>query len=542
VEQENASAVDTRELFWKARRYRWIALLPFVGALCAAFLYSNVATPVYESAVTISLEDQAPVSEGLERMVRPGERSEDMVQKVARVRNRVLNRTFLQDVADRLGLSRDPRLLRAGESAARKYPGITPEDYAARVAVASLTKKVTVTPVGSTFIRIAAKDPNPESARKIAAAVGEGLIEDTRKSTLERAQARGEFSQDQISVIRENLRQSEDKLQAARESAIGQSIATGPVDQANVDGVREMADAADKESGQIRDRIRSDLETWASSAGAGRSLPDLKNSRTSELESRLSSLESSYGLAAVRGQTGGEGQALLSQIGAARQALLSEYESAAGRLPGDLPDDARSVAAGVALDRSVLRSLQARKSHLSSMVRSYLHEARSTPRSQMEIDRLQSEVEKNRDLLATMEKEATSSRLSEALETSQLSLRIEVVESPQLPLKPVWPDRLKILAGALLLGPLLSIGVIIGAERVGAILRTVEQAEEEMGTTVIGTIPRIEGWSRPGTFFQNNWAPMSILALILLTALITGVYTTVATSRHVNPTSDERYR
>ncbi|HLQ66725.1 MAG TPA: hypothetical protein VK123_05760, partial [Candidatus Limnocylindrales bacterium] len=136
----------------------------------------------------------------------------------------------------------------------------------------------------------------------------------------------------------------------------------------------------------------------------------------------------------------------------------------------------------------------------------------------------------------------TSSRLSEALETSQLSLRIEVVESPQLPLKPVWPDRLKILAGALLLGPLLSIGVIIGAERVGAILRTVEQAEEEMGTTVIGTIPRIEGWSRPGTFFQNNWAPMSILALILLTALITGVYTTVATSRHVNPTSDERYR
>jgi hypothetical protein len=25
----------------------------------------------------------------------------------------------------------------------------------------------------------------------------------------------------------------------------------------------------------------------------------------------------------------------------------------------------------------------------------------------------------------------------------------------------------------------------------------VEQAEEEIGTKVIGTIPRIEGWSRP---------------------------------------------
>jgi uncharacterized protein involved in exopolysaccharide biosynthesis len=302
-----------------------------------------------------------------------------------------------------------------------------------------------------------------------------------------------------------------------------------------------MADTADKETGQIRDRIRSDLETWSSRV-PGRPVPDLKNSRTSELESRLTGLESSYGVASARGKAGGEGQALLSQIGAARQALLSEYESAAEGLPGDLPDDARSLAAGVALDRAVLRSLQARKSRLQSMVRSYLYEARSTPRSQMEIDRLQSEVEKNRDLLATMEKEATSSRLSEALETSQLSLRIEVVESPQLPLKPVWPDRLKILAGAFLLGPLLSIGVIIGAERIGAILRTVEQAEEEMGTQVIGTIPRIEGWSRPGTFLENNWAPISIVTLILLTALITGVYTTVATSRHVNPTSAEQSR
>ena len=542
MEQEKTS-VDTRELLWKAKRYRWVALLPLVGALCAAFLYVNVATPVYESAVVISLEDPTPFSEGVERLVRPSERNEDMVQKVARVRNRVLNRTFLQGVSDRLGLSREPRLLRVGETAAKKYPGITPEEYATRVSVASLAKKVTVTPVGSTFIRIAVKDPTPVNARRVANAVGEGLIEDTRKATLERAQARGEFSQDQISVIKENLRQSENSLQAAKESAIGSSISAGPMDQVSVSSVRELADGAEKEMDQVRERINADRATWKERVGSGAQPQELRSARASELEGRLRGLEGSYGMAALRGgERGGGGESYLQQIGATRQMLLNEYESVASRLPGDLPDDARLLAAGIALDRAVLRSLQARKDRLQGAVRNYLYEARSTPGSQMQIERLTNEVQKNRDLLATMEKEATSSRMSEAIETSQLALRVEVVESPQLPLRPVWPDRFKILAAAFLLGPLLSVGVIVGAERVGAILRTVEQAEVELGTKVIGTIPRIEGWSRPGTFLQNNWAPISILALIVLTALVTGVYTSVTASRHVNATNVELRR
>ncbi|HET7496955.1 MAG TPA: hypothetical protein VFM00_01525, partial [Candidatus Eisenbacteria bacterium] len=161
---------------------------------------------------------------------------------------------------------------------------------------------------------------------------------------------------------------------------------------------------------------------------------------------------------------------------------------------------------------------------------------------QMELDGLKVEVQKQQDLLATLEREAASSRISEAMETSQLSFRIEVVEPPVLPLKPVWPDKLKVILGALLLGPLFSVGIILGAERVGAILRTVEQAEEEMGTKVIGTIPRIEGWSRPGSFLENNWAPLSILAILILTALVSVTYTSLNSTRHAATTSGELRR
>jgi uncharacterized protein involved in exopolysaccharide biosynthesis len=543
AEQEKGLVVDTREIVWKAKRYKWLALLPIVGALCGAFLYLSVAPTVYESSVVISMEDPTRVSEGMERLVRPSEQQEDLVQKMARVRSRVLNRTFLTAISDRLGLSRDPKLVSLSVAAARKFPGITPEEYATRVAVSTLAKRINVLPVGSTYIRLAVKDPAPEQARRLATAVGEGLIEETRKSELERTQARGEFSQDQIAVERENLRRAQDAYRSAQERVAGATITTGPVDPGNVAAIQELADAADKEADQVSERIRNDKQTWADRMGAAR-MPDLRTGRTAELESRLSGLEASYGMAAARGNSQGDasGQSLLQQIGGARQELLSEYESAAGSISGNLPDDARQIAAGVALDRSILTSLRTRKARLQGMVGGYERRVRSAPASQMELDALKAEMQKHQDLLATLEREAASSRISEAMETSQLSFRIEVVEPPVLPLKPVWPDRLKVLAGALLLGPLFSVGIILGAERVGAILRTVEQAEEEMGTKVIGTIPRIEGWARPGSFLENNWAPLSILAILILTALVSVTYTSLTSNRHGAPTSGELRR
>jgi uncharacterized protein involved in exopolysaccharide biosynthesis len=540
VEPERGSVIDTREILWKTKRHRWVALLPLVLILCLAVLYLRVATPVYESSLVISLEDQAQLSEGVERMVRPSERTEDMVQRVARVRNRILNRTFLQGVADRLGFSRDPRLLAMGNAAARKYPGITPDEYASRIAVAGLLKKITVTPGGSSYIKISVKEPNPENARRVATAVGEGLVEETRKTTLEHAQARGEFSQDQVSVATEDLRRAEDALRDYRErtGVSEDAMPMASADPGQADAARDLATVADREMDEIRDRIRSDHDMWTSRVGS-RPLPELRTPATTRLESRLSSLEASYGASSARG--GREGTSLLGQISSARQNLLSEYEAAAERL-GDVPDDARQIAAGIALDRSVLRSLQARKGRLQGMARSYSSSTHSLPREQMEVERLRNDVQTKRDLLATLQKEAVSSRLSEALETSQLALRVLIVEPPQLPLKPVWPDPVKIFLGAWVVGLFLSIGVVLGADRVGAVLRTVEQAEEELGAKVIGTIPRIEGWSRPGSFIQNHWPAVSIAVLLVLTILVTGVYTTVTTLHHGSPTAGETRR
>jgi hypothetical protein len=76
---------------------------------------------------------------------------------------------------------------------------------------------------------------------------------------------------------------------------------------------------------------------------------------------------------------------------------------------------------------------------------------------------------------------------------------------------------------AALAGPLLAAGLVLASERLASVLRTLEQAELEYGHRVIGTIPRIEGWARPGSYLENHWAVLAVILVLLLTGLVFAV-------------------
>ncbi len=69
-------------------------------------------------------------------------------------------------------------------------------------------------------------------------------------------------------------------------------------------------------------------------------------------------------------------------------------------------------------------------------------------------------------------------------------------------------------------------------------LHSLEQAEKEIGARVIGTIPRIEGWSQPGGYVQKYWAVLSIALVLFATAVFYTLHVTVLktdTTENVQP-------
>ena len=538
------SAIDIRDLLFRARRYGWLLVLPLVACLCGASIYLKVADPVYESHVVVALADRAGVSDAIASLVRPDRSGETPATRAGLVNNKIHSRQFLEELSRRVGLLKDPDIVAQANAEARRYRGLTSGELALRIASVELAKRIRSVPVEGSFVRITVSDKAPEEARRTASLIADMLIEETKRSSLERVQARGEFSQDQITVYEERLRKSEEALQRYQESLLNRTISAPTIDASKMDDANRFVQDTNTEIEQIRARLDSEKNEWVETMGGDQPIPDLTGGRTRDLERRLNDLEGRHVLAVLRGE-GGPGETLESlqgNIASVRQSLYNEYQSMADQQLGQVPEFARTAAAGIALDRTVLRTLRSKQQRVQAMVSEFTKGVQRAPREEMELARLEGEVETNRDLLNNLRREATSARLSEALETSELGLRLSVMEPPQLPIKPAAPDPKKIFGAAAMLGILLTSVVVLAGEKVAHVLRTVEQAEQEMGTRVLGTVPRIEGWSRPGTFLQNNWAGLSLVLVLVLTGAFYVVNATVLSSRNAPPASSQTGR
>ena len=513
-------SIDWRDLAWKARRYGWLIALPIIACLCGAALYCKLTTPIYVSQIVVSADASAQASPALDPLVgavisRPNPR-----ERVIVVDTKIHSRAFLGVLVERLGMNRDPELLLQANLVAQRRKGITAEEYAMRVSISRLGRKITVSPGRASLIQIAALDPDPQAARDLAEMIGDALVEASRQSTLQRVQARGEFSSDQIAVYEDRLRKAEEALRAFQESRLRKDYSLGVVNSQNLMNARNLQHSTEDEMEQVTTRIETAKGEWRASMGDA-PIPELTGSKVTEAIGQLEQLETSYALAILRQGTdrGAESDGLQARIAAARQFLFSELEDASQRVRATLSADARAAAAGIALDRAVRGSLTHRRDRIATEIATYLKNVEASPRDDLQLARLKQDVDVSRDFLASLRREATSSRITEALASSSLGPRLEIVEQPLMPLEPSSPEPRRIFALAALLGPVIGVGAAFGAERLSAVLRTLEQAEAEYGHRVLGMVPRIEGWARPGTYLQNHWPAIAVLLVLLLTGL-----------------------
>ncbi|HET9251411.1 MAG TPA: Wzz/FepE/Etk N-terminal domain-containing protein [Candidatus Eisenbacteria bacterium] len=518
VEPQESNAIDWRDMLWKVRRYGWLLLLPPVAVLCVAAMYYKFTTPVYTSSILVSVGEK-DVSEAIQNLV-----GDDRQVGAPRtiVESRIQSRGFLVTLAERTGLTRNPALLERAKVASQQSAGVPPEELVLRSATTMLSRKISVSQGRAALIRISVVDSNPEGARRLASMIGTLLIEDTRRTDLARGMARGEFTSDQMAVYEERLRKDEEALRAFEESRIRHRLTSGDVNEENLKTARNLLAATDEETEQVKSRIRSGSAEWAEVAGDA-PVPDLSSPRVSEWTRMLGNLEASYATSLVAGSSQEDRNELQTRIAAVRQSLFTELNHLTEALPSSISDAARASASGVALDRAILRSLLRRKEKLNQDIASYMSGAQSSPRDELDRQRLTANVTTSRGLVDALRKEAASSRLSEALATSALGPRIDIVESALQPIAPSSPEPVKIFGVALVLGPLISLGLVFAGERLNSVLRTTEQAEGEFGVAVIGTVPRMEGWPKPGSYLGNHWALFAILLVLLVTGIVFAV-------------------
>src|SRR5258706_16297020 len=125
----------------------------------------------------------------------------------------------------------------------------------------------------------------------------------------------------------------------------------------------------------------------------------------------------------------------------------------------------------------------------------------------MEVARLEEEVKKDRDLLQSFQAQTVASDVSQAVETTNLGLRLEIVDPGQVPLAPSRPNRVRVYMAAFLVGPLIGVGFAFLGELLDPTLRSLDDIKRIAPEPVYGVLPRLFAAGQKRRGWKRYWVP-----------------------------------
>jgi hypothetical protein len=204
-----------------------------------------------------------------------------------------------------------------------------------------------------------------------------------------------------------------------------------------------------------------------------------------------------------------------------------QLESLAGTLYPEAPAESRKTITAWAFAQTDARVRREAASWLQDGISGMRRRAEAIPASEMELARLEEVVRKDRELLQSFRAQMVSSDVSQALETTNLGMRVEIVDPAQTPLAPSRPNRTRILLAAFLVGPLAGVVFAVAAEILDPTLRTLEDIRRVAPEPVFGTLPLLTALAPRNRGLRRYWVPATVGGIVLLTAVFFVARTTV---------------
>jgi capsular polysaccharide biosynthesis protein len=144
------------------------------------------------------------------------------------------------------------------------------------------------------------------------------------------------------------------------------------------------------------------------------------------------------------------------------------------------------------------------------------------------LDGLQRQLENAEKNLDDANRKFAAARLGESLERNQQSERLQVIEQPALPQKPIKPNRLKLLAFALALSGMAGLCTVFTAETFDRSIRGVRELAGVIDSHLIVAIPYISTKAETLQKKRRLIIVLACLAAILLAGFSAALYLGIA--------------
>ena len=474
------------------RRRKWMIVFTILVVFFGATLYCVLASDLYQSTVKIRIIPPA-ISEGMVRStVNIGAK-----ERLSMIQQEILSRGRLSAVIDEMKLFKEHR------------KGIFGGDM-----VDILRKRITMELDRSNTFTLSVDHENPQVAKEIASRLGSYLIEQNSKTREAATQGTTQFLESQLEDTRTKLEAQEDKLKQYKiqyggelpeqmQANLGRLARLQDQIKSNTEAITRMEDRKVLIESQIHNMGGQNFPTRVSGdpAQAGRkpiaAPSDPAQSLLSELaiqRKKLEDLHAKYtpihpAVVSARMQV----EQLEARIALLRKSGSSTSPSGTELLAGEGESNEvrRLRDQVVAIDFEIT----AKKKEIAATNRT-INEIQAKverlPQREQELISLSRDYNNLKSSYDDLLKKKLQANISENLEEKQQGEQFVVLEPAALPGRPIKPDRLKILALALMGSLVIGAGGAVAIEVVDPKLRAARDFKGFFDLPILACLPVVD--------------------------------------------------
>jgi len=460
-----AQLVDLEFGFWRyfnlIVRYLWLVGLITGLALILAFAWLFRQPSIYASKAVLQIEQQ---EQKIVKMEDIQTDKMDSLDYLKTIQEAMENRTLLLRVVKAAGLEKDPTFA----------PPRPNDPYTDTELAEMMAKKVDVkVRRGTRLIELTVEDRNPEQAKYLADLVIKEFLRQNFDQRFELSKVANEFLQEEATKLKKKLEESEQKLQSYKEKE--KAVSLEQTQNITIERLKELNSKVTEAKG-LRLRIEADLEQLKTlspddydgilQVGSVAAIPDVAAIREKivQAESDFASIQKRYlekhpKYIQTKGQLEQLRQSLRTTLKNSGDILKKQYQGAA--------DTEKKL--GVALTEQEKQALELNKIAIPYNV-------------------LLREVESDRSTFDSVSNRLRETQITQGIEKSPF----RIIQEPMASFIPVKPARKKILMLAMVLGLIISCGVVLVLDALDQSLSSVDSAEAFLGLPCLSVVPQME--------------------------------------------------
>jgi len=524
VPEEEVSRISIHEywkIFWKKK---YFIILPIILSMVISYFGVKFLTPIYESKALLSIEEKSVLSRTVGKYI-------SSVEERSRLRNRqyramietkIKSKPFLELVIKEMGLDSSEELRKMVESSSKNHSTIPLEERIMRFLVETMREKIRVDSPMPGFFEIVVYDTDPTASYVLAKKISEKFIETTRQAQIEGIRQAGAFSDEQLAIYKEKLEAAEKELARIKKEMMETDVESNPVNATNIhycEALRRSIEAKIEQGELGLKRIRKKL---VSIFGLVPSSDKINNDETiKNSEKRLIAYSEEYLLNQLR-----EGSDIpqTDELKKITDEIRQRIMKVVGEEYGEFSPELHSLITEYFYQKYILDSYRFQKRKLDGFIEQFRKNLARRPFLEREFNRVSHEVETNRAIYQAFLESKTSAQISEAVQSTNLGLRINIIEEPEKPLAPVKPNKIKLILIALIFAGACGLGAIVVAEYLDDSFRSIEEAERVLRLPVLGTVPKMASgfeWERKR---RGKVILFWIIGIVLFSAILAGSF------------------